>query len=71
MEKVRNIVCLKLIDKYENEENVFYIIKDKDFDIKYKQLQELLKNYETYQDIEDFIYINFNLVDLETQELYY
>lgn len=71
MEKVRNIVCLKLIDKYENEENVFYIIKDKDFDIKYKQLQELLKNYETYQDIEDFIYINFNLVDLEIQELYY
>ena len=48
----------------------FFVKKDKDFESKYKKLEKLCKNYECFDEIEEFINNNFKKIEFETREIY-
>jgi hypothetical protein len=50
---------------------VYYIKKDKDFDNKLVEFEQLLQNYMNFQEVEDFIDDNFELVTLDEYEYEY
>ena len=60
------IVKLKLTDEMDWDcVNVYYVVKDRKYQRNVKKLEEdICKNYETYQDIEDFIMDNFTIIDI-------
>lgn len=52
------------IEYMDYNEDIFYIIKREDFEEKYKKLIELSKNYDSFEEICDFINNNFILLDI-------
>ena len=65
------IVKLKLTDEMDCDcINVYYVVKDRKYERNVKKLEEdICKNYETYQDIEDFIMDNFTMIDIEEKAI--
>lgn len=45
----------------------FIVKKDKDFEEKYNKLVKVCKNYESFDEVEDFINTNFEKIDFETR----
>lgn len=43
----------------------FYIIKEEDFEEKYKKLEHICKNYEDFEEIGEFVNNNFKTIDIE------
>ena len=58
---------IKDICYYEDmlEIDRFYVIKDDDFENKYKKLEHICKNYEDFEEIEEFVNNNFITIDIE------
>lgn len=61
------IIQLKDICYYDDdfEYEPFIVEKDKNFEEKYKELVKLCKNYNDFQEVEDFIYDNFKIINFE------
>lgn len=57
------IIKLVLCDEYDDVE--YFILKDKKYEENILSLQVRLSNYETFQEIEDFIYDNFIIIDIK------
>jgi hypothetical protein len=70
---MNNIVMIQLKDicYYEDsyEFEPIFVIKEENFEEKYSKLVEVCKNYEDYQEVEDFIYDNFKKIDVERREI--
>jgi hypothetical protein len=70
---MNNIVMIQLKDicYYEDsyEFEPIFVIKEENFEEKYSKLVEVCKNYEDYQEVEDFIYDNFKRIDVERREI--
>lgn len=60
------IIKLVLCDEYDDVE--YFILKDKKYEENILSLQVRLSNYETFQEIEDFIYDNFIIIDIKDVE---
>lgn len=68
MNKMNEIAIITLRDtnKYDNNEDiVYYIKKDKDFDNKILKFRDLVKTYTNFQEVEDFIFDNFKQIQLD------
>ena len=61
------IIQLKDICNYGDdfEYEPFIVIKDKNFEEKYNKLVEICKNYEDFQEVEDFINKSFEKIGFE------
>lgn len=61
------IIQLKDICYYDDdfEYEPFIVEKDENFEEKYKKLIKVCKNYNDFQEIEDFIYDNFKIINFE------
>ena len=70
---MNNIVMIQLKDicYYEDsyEFEPIFVIKEENFEEKHSKLVEVCKNYEDYQEVEDFIYDNFKKIDVERREI--
>ena len=70
---MNNIVMIQLKDicYYEDsyEFKPIFVIKEENFEEKYNKLVEVCKNYEDYQEVEDFIYDNFKKIDVERRKI--
>lgn len=64
-------ICKICMTTEDNDDIEYFVKVDENFDEKLEQLRELAKNYETYQDLEDFIYDNFILVDVGRENIEY
>ena len=69
MEKDYIRIQLKDICYYDDdfEYEPFIVKKDKDFEEKYKKLVEICKNYEMFDEVQDFINENFETIGFETR----
>ena len=67
MEKEYVIIQLKDICYYGDdfEYEPFIVKKDNNFEEKYKKLVDICKNYEDFNEVEDFITENFIKLDFE------
>lgn len=67
------IAVIRLTDSsYDIDGNlVYYVKKDADFDNKLVEFEQLLQNYTNFQEVEDFIDDNFELVTLDEYEYEY
>lgn len=72
---MKNIVCIKFreIENWDDNSGNFerYIIKDNNFNKNFKKLQKLMLTYDNFQEIEDFIFDNFQEIDLEEYTIEY
>lgn len=69
---MENLVMLQLMDECgDNEVYPVLVKKDKSFEKKYEKLLKLCENYDCFQDIEDFLYENFDVVNVEEREVEY
>ncbi len=61
------IIQLKDICCYDDdfEYKPFIVKKDNDFEEKYNELIKVCKNYNDFQEVEDFIYDNFKIINFE------
>ena len=68
-----DIAVLKLCDSEEidNNEYYYYVKKGVDFDEKLEAFKQLVATYENYQEVEDFIFDNFEQVNIDEYEIYY
>lgn len=63
------IIKLKLQDIYDEADNItYYVVKNENFTEALKGLENIIKNYETAQEIEDYIYDSFDIVDFDDIE---
>lgn len=62
---------LKDICYYEDmfEYDKFYIIKEDDFEEKYKKLEYICKNYEDFEEIKEFVNNNFKTINIEHRKI--
>lgn len=62
-------IQLKDICYYDDdfEYEPFIVAKDENFEEKYNKLVEVCKNYEDFQEVEDFINENFQKINFETR----
>ena len=68
---MEDIIKLVLVDKVEEIENEYFVKVDETTDDKTNKLMELLKTYESYQEVEDFIDENFEVVKIDEIYLEY
>ncbi len=63
------LIQLKDICYYGDNFNYepFIVKKDKDFEKKYEKFIKVCKNYESFDEVEDFINNNFKKIDFETR----
>ena len=61
------IIQLKDMCYYDDdfEYEPFIIKRDKDFETKFKKLKKICKNYESFDEIEEFIEENFERIGFE------
>lgn len=62
------IIQLKDICYYDDDDfkyEPFIVEKDENFEEKYKELIKVCKNYNDFQEVEDFIYNNFKIINFE------
>ena len=66
---MNNIIMIQLKDICYYEDNFefdpIFVIKEDNFEEKYNKLVEICKNYEDYQEVEDFIYDNFKRINVD------
>ena len=55
--------CCYYDDDFEYEP--FIVEKDENFEEKYNKLIKVCKNYNDFQEVEDFIYDNFKIINFE------
>lgn len=67
MEKEYVVIQLKDICYYDDdfEYEPFIVEKDNNFEEKYKKLVDICKNYESFDEVEEFIAENFIKLDFE------
>ena len=60
-------IQLKDICYYDDdfEYEPFIVEKDENFEEKYNKLIKVCKNYNDFQEVEDFIYDNFKIINFE------
>ena len=69
---MEHLVMLQLMDECgDNEVYPVLVKKDKNFEKKYEKLLKLCRSYENFQEIEDFLYENFDVVNVEEREVEY
>ena len=68
---MENIIKLVLVDNDEEIENEYFVKTDETTDDKINKLKVLLKNYESYQEVEDFIDETFEVVRIDEIYLEY
>lgn len=68
---MENLVMLKLIDECDDSTYPVLVKKDKNFEKKYEKLLKLCRSYENFQEIEDFLCDNFDIVNIEEREIEY
>lgn len=61
------VVIQFIEDENDFEYEPFIVKKDKHFDSKYEKLEELCKNYKTFEDVVDYIYKNFKQIKFNTK----
>ena len=71
VEILHDVCRLCMTDLGGNDDIEYFVEIDDKFDEKIKKLEKLAKNYESYQEIEDFIYENFILVDMDWKDIEY
>lgn len=61
------LIQLKDICYYDDdfEYEPFLLERDKDFEKKYEEFVKICKNYEEFDEVEDFIHENFNKIEFE------
>lgn len=61
------IIQLKDMCYYDDdfEYEPFIVEKDENFEEKYNKLIKVCKNYNDFQEVEDFIYDNFKIINFE------
>lgn len=61
------IIQLKDMCYYDDdfEYEPFIVEKDENFEEKYKELIKVCKSYNDFQEVEDFIYDNFKIINFE------
>lgn len=61
------IIQLKDMCYYDDdfEYEPFIVEKDENFEKKYNKLIKVCKNYNDFQEVEDFIYDNFKIINFE------
>ena len=66
------IAIIRLYEEsFECDTITYYVKKDKNFDEKIAELETLLKTYNNFQEIEDFMFDNFTTVELDEYEFKY
>lgn len=69
---MKDIVKIRLKDicYYEDnfEYNPIYVIKNEKFEENINKLKEICENYDSFQEIDDFIDDNFEKIDIEEIE---
>lgn len=69
---MKDIVKIRLKDicYYEDnfEYNSIYVIKNEKFEENINKLKEICENYDSFQEIDDFIDDNFEKIDIEEIE---
>ena len=70
---MENIAVIRLMDdQYDKDDNlIYYIRKDEQFEAKMEKFKKVLKTHENFQEIEDFIFDNFEHITLDTYKLYF
>ena len=65
------LIQLKDICYYNDdfEYEPFLVKKDKEFENKYKKLINICKNYESFDEVEDFICENFDSIEFEKRTI--
>lgn len=68
-----DIAVIRLIDdQYDMDDDlIYYIKKDEQFETKMEDFKKLLNSHENFQEIEDFIFDNFEQVKLDEYKLYF
>ena len=63
------MIKLKDICYYDDnfEYEPFIVKKDKDFEEKFKKFTKVCKNYECFDEVQDFIHENFETIGFETR----
>ncbi len=68
---MNNLVMIKIKDicYYDDDFQYepFIVEKDDEFEEKYNKLVEICKNYESFEEVEDFISENFEKISFETR----
>lgn len=67
----KEIAIIRLVDKDDLEDIRYFVLKDEKFEENLKKLEKLVNNYDTFQEIEDFIYENFIEQGVEEISFYY
>lgn len=71
---MKELVYIKIKDMCNYDDDFEYdpilVEKCDDFEEKMKQLEEICKNYEDFQQVEDFISDNFYKINYEIIEIY-
>ena len=66
------IVCIELVDLCYYDDDfkypLIYVIKDKKFEKKCRELENVCKNYEDFEEVYEFINKNFITIELEKRE---
>lgn len=68
-----DIAVIRLMDdQYDMDDDlIYYIKKDEQFEAKMEDFKKLLNTHENFQEIEDFIFDNFEQVELDEYKLYF
>lgn len=68
-----DIAVIRLIDdQYDMDDDlIYYIKKDEQFETKMEDFKKLLNSHENFQEIEDFIFDNFEQIKLDEYKLYF
>jgi len=68
-----DIAVIRLMDdQYDMDDDlIYYIKKDEQFETKMEDFKKLLNSHENFQEIEDFIFDNFEQVKLDEYKLYF
>ena len=67
----KEIAIIRLVDKDDLEDIRYFVLKDEKFEENLKKLEKLVNNYDTFQEIEDFVYENFIEQGVEEISFYY
>ena len=75
MENEYVIIKIKDNNNYldNNEDTLmcqYLLKKDKDFNEKYEKLLKICKEFSNFQEVEDFIYDNFEKVNIDEREIW-
>ena len=70
---MENIAVIRLMDdQYDKDDNlIYYIRKDEQFEAKMEDFKKVLNSHRSFEEIEDFIFDNFEQIELDEYRLYF